>query len=70
MDRKVIAEIVIHEQFDEVRDIEANEIHEQLRGKQSYIDNAIILNKDEPNTIRITIFDDCKDVGEIHIQAN
>jgi hypothetical protein len=68
MEPKVIADIVIHEKSDEDRNRVAQSIHEQLCGKQSYIDNAIILNIDEPKTIRITIFDDCENIGEIHIR--
>lgn len=51
MEPKVIADIVIHEKSDEDRNRVAQSIHEQLCGKQSYIDNAIILNIDEPKTI-------------------
>ena len=65
---KVIANIAIHVKSDDIRNEVGRSIHEQLCGKQSYIDNAIILNINEPKTIRIVIYDDCENLGEIQIQ--
>lgn len=44
-----------------------NFIHEQLRGNEDYINNNIILNIDVENTIRLYIFEECKEVPVISI---
>lgn len=40
-------------------------IHMQLAGNEDYISNNIILNIDEENTIRLSIFEGCKNIPEI-----
>lgn len=71
MEPKVIANIAIHVKDDDVRNEIGQSIHNQLCGKQSYIDDGIILNwTEEPKTVRIVIFDDCENIGEIHIQKD
>ena len=42
-------------------------IHEQLRGNQDYIDSNILLNMDDPDTVRLYIFKECKNVPRITI---
>lgn len=42
-------------------------IHDQLVGNQDYIDCSIILNIDEPNMVRLWIYDDIRDIPEILI---
>ena len=43
-------------------------IHQQLVGNQDYIDNNIILNcTDEPTTVSLYIFEECKELPKIVI---
>ena len=51
---------------DEKKEI-GNKIHKQLMGNQDYIDSNILLNIDEPYTIRLWIFKECKSVPSITI---
>lgn len=41
--------------------------HDQLVGNQDYVDCSIILNIDEPNKVRLWIYDDVEDIPEIRI---
>ena len=47
-----------------------NAIHEQLRGKQDYIDNNIILNIDTDYTVELYVMSDCKELPKIEIDFN
>lgn len=42
-------------------------IHNQLSGNQDYVDCKIILNIDKDCTVRLTIFDDVKEIPEIKL---
>lgn len=42
-------------------------IHEQLRGKQDYIDNNIILNIDTDYAVELYVMSDCKELPKIEI---
>lgn len=42
-------------------------IHEQLRGKQDYIDNNIILNIDTDYAVELYVMNDCKELPKIEI---
>lgn len=42
-------------------------IHEQLRGNQDYVDTNILLNIDEPLTVQLWFFKECKNIPEITI---
>lgn len=45
-----------------------NKIHNQLVGNKDYIDCNIVLNIDEPYTVRLWIYDDCVNpIPEIRI---
>ena len=36
-----------------------NYIHDRLRGNLDYIDNRIILNVDDPQTVHVWVYEDC-----------
>lgn len=42
-------------------------IHEQLRGKQDYIDSNIILNIDTDYAVELYVMSDCKELPKIEI---
>lgn len=42
-------------------------IHEQLVGNQDYIDCNIILNIDTDNTVKLWIFEECKNIPSIQL---
>ena len=44
-----------------------NKIHEQLVGNKDYIDSNIVLNIEQPLTVRLWIYDECEDIPEIRI---
>lgn len=47
---------------DEERDEVARKIHESLRGSEAYINSDIVLNVNEPRTIKLVVDDFSKDV--------
>lgn len=44
-----------------------NHIHHQLRGNADYINNNIILNIDTENTIKLYVYEECKERPTITI---
>ena len=42
-------------------------IHEQLRGRQDYIDSNIILNIDTDYAVELYVMSDCKELPKIEI---
>ena len=44
-----------------------NAIHEQLVGNQDYIDSNIVLNIEEPRTVKLYIFEECENIPKITI---
>lgn len=44
-----------------------DKIHEQLVGNKDYIDSNIVLNIEQPLTVRLWVHDECENIPEIHI---
>lgn len=59
--------IIIETANDEDKLKIGNHIHEQLVGNKDYIDSNIILNIEEPNKVRLYVYDECEYIPPITI---
>lgn len=59
-DYKLVEDIRIELNDNDTKIKLGKSLHCLLKGHEDYIENRIILNVDEINTVRIWIFDDCR----------
>lgn len=65
--QKVKRHICIKTRSNYERNVLGLNIHNQLCGNPDYKNNNILLNIDDTNAVNLYIFDECKDIPELHL---